>query len=69
MAKADVIPSFGKYGEAESQVSKITEDELKIDDELKIVVARDGSVTQKNETMLAGSVTQKNETTGRSPIE
>ena len=30
MAKADVISSFGKYGEIESQVNKIAEDELKI---------------------------------------
>ena len=30
MAKADVISSFGKYGETESQVNKIAEDELKI---------------------------------------
>ena len=30
VAKADVISSFGKYGETEFQVNKIAEDELKI---------------------------------------
>ena len=56
MAKADEISSFGKYREAEFKVSKITEDELKTDDELKIVVAsRVGHPS--------------NETTGRSPIK